>query len=464
MKINDKIQGESNVSEHKVKFKKIGLGILIGLFAFVIALSIFNQTQATLIGLIAFLVTLWTNEALPLGVVSLLPIVLFPAFSIIGTKATAVNYSHPIIYLFLGGFLLAIAVEKTNLHTFIADKILNMFPNTPRGMIFSLAITAGLLSSILSNTTTTLLLISIALFIIDEVKLKMRFALAIAYGASVGGIMTPIGTPPNLILLGIMNDKGMEIIPFFQWIWMVVPLAFVMLVIVSSLLSLGVDKTPIHRDSQKKPLYDTQKKVLYVMGGLILLLLVNAPMKPFWGGLGLSEAGVLLSAGLILFMPPFNILNWEEDASKVPYKIMFLFGAGFSIAKAFGATGLADEIASYLLVMTDMPPIFLLLSVAMLITFTTEITSNTALISIMLPVIYSVSEQAGINTTLFMMVATVCASYAFMLPIATAPNAIAMSSGAVHVKDMIRYGVILNFLGIFFIVLIAEFFWKGILT
>ncbi|EDZ61541.1 sodium-dependent transporter (symport) [Sulfurimonas gotlandica GD1] len=452
------------MSEHKEQFQKIGIGVLIGIFVFAISLFLFNPTQASLLGLIAFLVALWTNEGLPLAVVSLLPIVLFPAFSILDTKATAVNYSHPIIFLFLGGFLLAIAVEKSNLHTWIADKMLGLFPNTPRGMIFSLAITSGLLSSILSNTTTTLLLMSIALFITDDIKLKLRFALAIAYGASVGGIMTPIGTPPNLILLGIMSDKGMETIPFFQWVWMVAPLAFLMFIVVSMILSLGVPNTPIHRNGEKVPLNTTQKKVLYITGGLVFLLLLNAPMKPFWGGLGLSEAGILLSAGLLLFMPPFNVLEWMDDKAKIPYRIMFLFGAGFSIAKAFSATGLASEVASYLIVMTELHPIVLLFAVATLITFTTEITSNTALISIMLPVIYSVAQQTGINTTLFMMVATLCASYAFMLPIATPPNAIAMSSGVVDVKSMIRYGIVLNLVGIFLIVMIAEFFWKGILT
>jgi sodium-dependent dicarboxylate transporter 2/3/5 len=452
------------MSEYKEQFQKIGVGVLIAIIVFAISSIVFNPTQSSLLALIAFLVVLWTNEGLPLAVVSLLPIVLFPAFSILDTKATAVNYSHPIIFLFLGGFLLAIAVEKTSLHTWIADKMLSLFPNTPRGMIFSLAITSGLLSSILSNTTTTLLLMSIALFITDDVKLKLRFALAIAYGASVGGIMTPIGTPPNLILLGIMSDKGMETIPFFQWVWMVAPLAFIMFVIVSMILSLGVSNTPINRDGEKVPLNTIQKKVLYIIGGLVLLLLLNAPMKPFWGGLGLSEAGILLAAGLILFMPPFNILEWMDDKAKIPYRIMFLFGAGFSIAKAFSETGLASDVASYLIVMTELHPIVLLFAVAMLITFTTEITSNTALISIMLPVIYSVAQQTGINTTLFMMVATLCASYAFMLPIATPPNAIAMSSGVVDVKSMIRYGIVLNLVGIFLIVMIAEFFWKGILS
>ena len=452
------------MSEHKEQFKKIGLGLLIGLGVFVLSFAIFNPTQSALLGIIAFLVTLWTNEGLPLAVVSLLPIILFPSFDILTTKATTANYAHPIIYLFLGGFMLAIAVEKTNLHIFVADKILSFFPNTPRGMIFSLALTSGLLSSILSNTTTTLLLISIALFITEDIKLKLRFALAIAYGASVGGILTPIGTPPNLILLGIMNDKGLEAIPFLQWIWMVAPLSFVMIISVSLLLGLGVDNRPIHREKKRDILDTSQKKVLYILGGLVLVLLINAPIKPYWSGLGLSEAGILLGTGLLLFMPPFNILDWMDDKAKIPYRIMFLFGAGFSIAKAFSGTGLADEVASYLISMTTLSPILLLFAVAFLITFTTEITSNTALISIMLPVIYSVAEQTGINTTLFMMVATLCASYAFMLPIATPPNAIAMSSGVVDVKSMIRYGAVLNLLGIFFIVIISEFFWKGILT
>lgn len=446
----------------KEQTKKILFSLLVGVLIFFVSLSLFNTTQASLLGLIGVLVTLWTNEGLPLAVVSLMPIILFPAFSILTTKDTTLNYAHPIIFLFFGGFLLAIAVEKSHLHRWISEKIFDIFPNTPRGMIFSLAITSALLSSVLSNTTTALLLMAIALYISDDKKLKMRFALAIAYGASVGGILTPIGTPPNLILLGVMSDKGMGTIPFFQWVWMVAPLVILMLIAVSFLLSLGMPNVPIHREKEKKTLDTMQKKVLYLLIGLTLLLLVNAPIKPFWTGLGLSETGILLGAGFLLFMPYMNVLDWMQDKEQIPYRIMFLFGAGFSIAKAFSATGLADEVASYLLHMTSFSPLMLLFSVAILITFTTEITSNTALISIMLPIIYSVAQKTGINTTLFMMVATICASYAFMLPIATPPNAIAMSSGAVDVKSMMKYGIILNLAGIFFIAMIAEFFWKSI--
>ena len=448
---------------YQKEFKKIGLGLILSILGFSLSYLVFDLEQSFLVAIIVFLVTLWTNEALPLGIVSLLPIILFPSFGILTTKETTINYAHPIIFLFLGGFLLAIAVEKTDLHKYIANKILSLFPNTASGIIASLALTSALLSSILSNTTTTLLLMSIALFITDDKKLKMRFALSIAYGASIGGILTPIGTPPNLIFFGVMNDKGMENIAFFDWVVMVAPLVFVMLSVMIFLLSLGVKGVVVNREKKTYILDTKQKKVLYTLAGLIALLFVNAPIKPYWSGLGLSEPLILLGAGLLLFIPPINILDWDSDTIKIPYKIMFLFGAGFSIAKAFGVTGLADEIASYLLSITHLTPIILLFIVASLITFTTEVTSNTALISIMLPVIYSVAEQSGIDTRLFMMVATVCASYAFMLPIATPPNAIAMSSGAVEVKDMIRYGFILNIFGILFIVLVAEYFWKGLL-
>ena len=451
------------IHDTKTAVRKIFIALLIGLAVFGVSTLLFGTVQAALLGIIALMVALWTNDGLPLAVVSLMPIVLFPACSILDTKATAANYAHPIIFLFLGGFMLAIAVEKTGLHTWIARKMLGIFPNTARGIIVSLAMTSGILSAILSNTTTTLLLISIALFLSDDPRLKMRFALAIAYGASVGGIMTPIGTPPNLILLGIMQEKGMEAIPFFQWMWMVIPLAAAMFIGVSFILSIGVADMKVVCDAEDKPLDRNQKKVLFVLGGLVLLLLVNAPIKPYWDGLGLSEPGILLAAGLLLFAPPFSLLDWMRDKEYIPFRIMFLFGAGFSIAKAFSGTGLADELASHLVDLTALGPVLMLVCVAALVTFTTEITSNTALISIMLPIIYAVAEQSGIDKTLFMMVATICASYAFMLPIATPPNAIAMSSGVVDVKTMAKYGFIFNIMGIVLIVLTALLFWKHVL-
>ena len=446
------------------KILNILIGLAIGVIFFLIALAFFTQTQAYLIGIIAFMVALWTNEALPLGVVSLFPIILFPAFNILSTNATSINYSKSIIFLFLGGFMLAIAVEKTNLHKVIANKILSLFPATPRGIIYSLSVTSASLSSFLSNTTTALLLLPIGMFISENPKLKMRFVLAIAYGASIGGIITPIGTPPNLILLGIMEDKGMEMIPFLKWIFMVLPLALVMLIFTGWILSLGVKNIPIKMEKFKTSLTKEQKKVSFAILALIAVLLINTPIKPYYLGLGLNEKGLLLFFGLLMFMPPFNILKWE-DSKKIPFEIIFLFGAGFAIAKAFSNTKLDSAIAHYLIQIGDITPYLILLFIAALITFTTEITSNTALTSIMLPVIYSFATSEGSihNPTLFLLVATICASYAFMLPIATPPNAIAMSSGAIKIKDMAKIGFILNIVGILFISLIAFLFWSKVL-
>lgn len=439
-------------------FKKIFLAGIIGILIFFVAMFIFTQQEALLIGLIAFLVVLWTNEGLPLGVVSLLPIILFPTFDILSTNATSTNYSKSIIFLFLGGFMIAIAVETTGLHKIIANKMISFFPSTIRGIIFALCITSGVLSSFLSNTTTTLLLMPLALFLTNNVNIKMRFALAIAYGASVGGIMTPIGTPPNLILMGILEEHNIEQIAFATWFNMVAPISILMFIIVSYILSIGAENIKIARDDSVKSITPEQRKVMYMLIALIVLLFINAPIKPYYSGLGLNEKGILLSFGLLMFAPPINVLKWE-DSKKIPFEIIFLFGAGFSIAAAFTQTGLSQTIANYLLDVTNLPAFLLLLLIAFMITFTTEITSNTALISMMLPVLYSITESAGLDQRLFMMVATICASYAFMLPIATPPNAIAMSSGAVKIKDMARYGLLFNLIGITIITIVAYFLW-----
>ncbi len=440
--------------------KKILFALLLSLLGFIIVNFSFNLQHSILISIIIFLVVLWTNEGLPIGVVSLLPIILFPTFDILSTSATTANYSKSIIFLFLGGFMIAIATQKTNLHKYISNKLLTLFPNTPRGIIFSLSITSAFLSSLISNTTTALLLIPIAMFLTEDVKLKLRLVLSIAYGASIGGIVTPIGTPPNLILLGFMEQHSMEAIPFIKWILLTGPLAVCMLFIIPFILSLGVSDLKFDTKlKDREHLTGKQRRLLYILGSLIVLLLVNSKIEPFYSGLGLNEKGILLAYGLLMFVPKIGFLDWE-DTKKIPYEIIFLFGAGFSIANAFSNTGLANEIANYLLEFTNLPLILLIILVASLITFTTEITSNTALISIALPIIYSLSQAANIDTTLILFIATICASYAFMLPIATPPNAIAMSSGVVKVKDMAKFGLLFNILGILAITTVALLYWQ----
>lgn len=442
------------------EYKGILIAIAIGLIAYFISGLYIADVQARLVGMIAFLVTLWTNEALAVGIVSILPIVLFPALDILDTNATTSNYANSIIFLFLGGFLVAIATEKTELHKVLADKLLAIFPSTPKGVILSLSLASATLSSVLSNTTTALLLMPLATFITTNATLRVRFLLAIAYGASIGGIMTPIGTPPNLILLGFMQSHNLEPIGFAKWMMLTIPLAIVMLIALSYILSYKIKDIKLDNTFDEHPTMNIdQKRLFKIIIGLILLLIVNSPIKPYYDGLGLNENGILLSFGILMFLPKIGFLTWE-DTKKVPFDVIFLFGAGFAIAMAFSKTGLGNTVANNLLGLTTLSQVALILIVATLLTFTTEITSNTALTSIALPIIYSLGVSCNIDTTLLLMVATICASYAFMLPIATPPNAIAMSTGAIHVKDMAKFGFLFNIIGIFVITLIAIFYWK----
>ena len=440
--------------------KNIFISIIVAIGFFLLANIIFNTQHSILIALISFFVVLWTNEGLPIGVVSLLPIVLFPAFGILDMKSATVNYSNTTIFLFMGGFMIAIATQKINLHKYISNKLLTIFPNTPRGMIFSLSFTAALLSSVLSNSTTALLLLPIAIFLTENIKFKARLALSIAYGCSIGGIITPIGTPPNLILMGFMQQNGLEPISFIKWMLLTGPLALVMLIIIPLILSVGLGDIKLEKQiKSKEGLLPDQKRLLLILLSLIVVLLVNSKIEPYYSGLGLNETAILLSYGLLMFVPKIGFIKWE-DAKNIPYEIIFLFGAGFTIAAAFSQTGLANEVANYMLSLTNLPVIFLIIMIASLITFTTEITSNTALISIALPIIYSLGKVADIDMTLILLVATICASYAFMLPIATPPNAIAMSSGAVKVKQMAQFGFVINIIAICMVTIVALVYWQ----
>jgi sodium-dependent dicarboxylate transporter 2/3/5 len=239
------------------------------------------------------------------------------------------------------------------------------------------------------------------------------------------------------------------------------PLAILMLIAVAAVLSYGTDNTRLKLDQEKTSLDIDQKKLLVILGLVMIFLLLNAPLGP-WPGLGWDENLILLGGGLSVFLPRQNLLTWEHN-KKIPYEIIFLFGAGFSLAAAFTSTGLAAAVASGLTSWQNLPFIILLVLIATLVTFATEVTSNTALVSVMLPVIYAVATALGLNAILLLTVCTICASYAFMLPIATPPNAIALSSGQVQTRDMARFGMILNLIGIILISLIAVSVWQLVL-
>ena len=438
----------------------IVLALAIGAAVALLSLLGFSLQHAVLLGIVAFLVTLWTNEALPLGVVSLLPILLFPSFGILPTNDVTPNYAKSIIFLFLGGFMLAIAIEKTGLHRYFSAKLLSFFPQTARGMIYATAITSALLSAFLSNTTITLMLMPVAMHLSTHPKMRTRLLLSTAYGASIGGILTPIGTPPNLILLGFLEDHHLPQPAFGEWMLYMLPIIALMLLFVPFFLSRDLADVPLAKERCEVPVLDTKQKRLFaIFLSLAALLLLNTFSKRLFG-MALNEKLLLLGFGLLMFMPKIGFLSWE-DARKIPYEIIFLFGAGFSIAAAFSHSGLAAEIAQKLAFITDLPLWAMLLVAVAFVTFATEVTSNTALISVALPIFYAFAQELPPNEgTLLLMSTTVAASYAFMLPIATPPNAIVMSSGAIRMKEMAQKGFWLNIVGIVTLTLCASMIWK----
>jgi len=445
-------------------FKSLLIGLVIAIVFSSFSSFYLTLEQSLLIGLVALLVTWWTNEALPLGVVSLLPIVLFPTFGVLELSSVTSNYSKPIIFLFLGGFMLAIAIEKIKLHLYFSAKLLSYFPKTVLGIIYALAITSALLSAILSNTTITLMLMPVALYLSDNIKLKIRFLLATAYGASIGGILTPIGTAPNLFLLGFLEENNLPVMAFGEWVYMMLPVVVMMLIIIPWLLSFGVKGESVEGIGEEAipALNPSQKRLYMIIGALAVVLIGNTFSKQFFGFV-LNEKIVLLTFGLLMFAPKIGFLEWE-DTKNIPYEIIMLFGAGFSIATAFTSTGLASDIANKLTFISDMPLLWMFLFVALFVAFSTEVTSNTALTSIAIPIFYEFAKDMPTEQgTLLLMVATVSASFAFMLPIATPPNAIVMSSRVIPIAQMAKVGFVANLVGIVIVACVAYFLWGGMI-
>ncbi|MDH5655567.1 MAG: SLC13 family permease [Spirochaetia bacterium] len=447
---------ESKTDTYSVK--KLLYAFLFAAIIFFISITFLELKQSFFISSVVLIIFLWSNQGLPLGIVSLLPIVFFPSLDILPLKDVTVNYAHPVIFLFLGGFLMAIAVEKTDLHRSIANFLLSIFPSTPTGLIYSVMIASAFLSSLLSNTTIALMLYPVVLLLNDDKEMKIRLLLATAYGASIGGILTPVGTPPNLILLGFLESNSVSAPSFVEWMVLMFPVVIPMLAIVPLYLSWGIHKIPvIKKENLRKPLTPRQKKLALYLSTLFLLLIANAKIEPHYNGLGLNEKLLILIYGLMLFLPGMNFLKWE-DTKKIPFEILYLFGAGFSIASAFLETDMASVIISQIRGLDAVHPFLLLLFSAAAASFITEVTSNTAFISFALPLFYEISRSFGLDESLLLVI-TVSASYAFMLPVATPPNAIIMSGGLVSFQKMARTGFVINILGILIVSFVSYFIW-----
>ena len=401
----------------------------------------------------------WIFEAVPIPVASLLPLALLPLFGILEPKVVGEKYGHPLVLLLLGGFLLSKAMEKSGAHRRIALMMVNACPPGEKFLILGFMVATAFLSMWISNTATTLMMLPMALAVIQNSRseaLKIPLLLGIAFAANVGGIGTPIGTPPNLVMIGAYKDLGYPELSFSEWMKFGVPVTVTMVLFIWVWLSRNVSgKERIalpHPGNWRKP----EVRTLLVFGLTALAWITRS--EPFGGWktwLDLpqaNDASVAFVAVIFLFCLPNGekkgerLLDWKT-ANQIPWGMLVLVGAGLCLGEGFKQSGLSATIASVFSGIESLPLIGLLLGIALLVTFLTEMTSNTATTNVLMPILGAAATASDIDPILLMIPAAMSASCAFMLPVATIPNAVVFGTGEITVKRMAREGLALNVIG-----------------
>ncbi|WP_299262981.1 DASS family sodium-coupled anion symporter [uncultured Psychrosphaera sp.] len=426
-------------------------------------------------GLAFWMASWWVSEVVPIPATALLPLVISPLAEISAIKAVAAPYAHPLIFLFLGGFLISIAMERWGLHKRIALKTMLYAGTKPSFQILAMMLVTAFLSMWMSNTATAVMMLPIALSITHLVKesnpendgFGKALLLSIAYGASIGGIATLIGTPPNALMAAYLSDSYQIEIGFAQWMIVGLPLAIIMLFLcwiwltkfaykvdtqANKEASLNTKKVFKEQLSALGIMQRAEKGVLYVFV-FAALCWIFRPLLGDFTGLKISDTGIAIAAALLLFVLPANkgsddkILDWKS-ASQVPWGVLLLFGGGLTLAAQIKSSGLAEFIAHMIEGASTIPLVMSVLVVVALITFLTEITSNTATAAGFLPLLGPVAESITGTPLVWVIPAAIACSCAFMMPVATPPNAIVFGSGEIQMKDMIRAGFALNIMAI----------------
>ena len=399
----------------------------------------------------------WIFEPVPIPFTSLIPLALFPLLGVLTPAQVGQSFGCPLILLLLGGFMLSTAMADSGAHRRIALYMVNVFGGAnARGLVLGFMAAAAILSMWISNTATTLMLLPVALAVLEQTQrnLAIPLLLGIAYAASIGGLGTPIGTPPNLIFMQVHLDQFGHAPSFPEWMSWGLPVVVVLVPIAGLWLTRGVKLTaPVQLP--KVGAWSSPEKRVLIMFSLTALFWITrqAPFGGWSSWLELpqaNDASVALIAVVLMAALPNGeggrLLRWEA-ASKIPWGVLLLFAGGIAIANAFVQSGLADIIAGELGGLVDLPKWLLLLSMCLAVTFLTEVTSNTATASLLMPLLAATATATGINPMLLMVPAAMSASCAFMLPVATAPNAIVFGSGRVTIKEMARAGFVLNLIG-----------------
>ena len=429
------------------------------------------------LGLMLLMATWWSTEAIPIPATALLPIVLVPALEL-GTigQATA-PYANPIIFLFLGGFTLGLAMQRWNLHRRIALLTLKAMGDQPKRQIAGFMLATAFLSMWVSNTATAIMMLPIGLSVVAMMdnanpegvrKYATALLLAIAYSASIGGIATLIGTPPNALLAAYLSENQGISVGFAQWMVLGVPVTLLMLMLTWWWLTrrdfgigLASDSDQMIRDELAKLGVMSRGErlvaVVFVITATAWIFrpLLSASLMPW-----LSDTGIAIAAAIAMFLIPVDtrertfVLDWDS-ANKLPWGVLLLFGGGLAMAGVISSSGLAEWIASSLGVAGALPTIVMMVIVATVIIFLTEVTSNTATAAAFLPLLGALAMAQDVSPLLLTVPAAIAASCAFMMPVATPPNAIVFSSGHMQISDMIKAGFALNLMGIVVVTLIT---------
>ena len=417
------------------------------------------ESHACWTGAVAMLcVVWWIFEPIPIPATSIIPLAAFPLLGVLPQDKVAAAYGNELILLMLGGFILSAAMERSGAHRRIALGMVNVIGGTgSRRIVLGFMAATAALSMWISNTATVLMMLPIALAVIaqsPDKKLALPLLLALAYGSSIGGLGTPIGTPPNLVFMQQYESFTGNTVSFSQWMSWGLPVVLIFLPLAGLWLTRKLDYRGVLVIPSAGAWRPEERRVLIVFGLTALAWITR--LEPFggwstWFDLrGANDAIVALIAVVILFLTPNGrggkLIDWES-AERVPWGILILFAAGISIAQAFVESGLSRAIGDQLAVLASLHPLIMIATIALIVTFLTETTSNTATTILLMPILASAALGAGIDPGLLMVPAAMSASCAFMLPVATAPNAIVFGSGQVTVASMAREGIVLNFIG-----------------
>ena len=464
-------------------------GLILGPALFLIILLWFHPEELSkeanaILASTIWIAVWWITEAVPIAITSLLPVVLFPLTGGMELAETTASFGHRYIFLYVGGFILAIAIERWNLHKRIALNIIQLIGTNVKNVILGFMVATAFLSMWISNTATSVMMLPIGMSIISQLmdnpktvenenqNFGKALMLAIAYSASIGGMATLIGTPPNLVLATIVQETyGIEI-TFSKWFMFGLPISLILLAICWKYLTeiaftFKQKKFPGGRNEINKQLKSLGK--LSYEEKMVLLIFVGTAFAWITRSFllqklipNLDDTIIAVIAGILLFILPASksknrkLINWEE-AVKLPWGILLLFGGGLALAQGFKTSGLAEWIGGQLTLLEGASIFILLLFLIALVNFLTEITSNLATTAMILPILAPLSLVLDVNPFILMVGATVAASCAFMLPVATPPNAVVFGSGYLRIPDMAKTGVWMNLFSIIFLTIMVYF-------